>query len=241
MQDLEPLDLEEVKPRSNLVAKKKSSINPQKPIIKTTHSGINDYSPPKSRSQGYNDIAGATIAVHVIGGDIQAELLAEIESLHDYEAEHISFDSQLFSIETVRRFSRARAPTPIVLNHHVWDKFNAMKKANKPTVSNHVFLACYYTDDWISFEKASEAIDGIRATKFQAGVPSPPVVLLGISRDVVKSGAAKNVSQDEAVALASKYSASFIESKIVNRRFANTDSYLAITTAKPLTDGNEKA
>jgi len=116
-----------------------------------------------------------------------------------------------------------------------------LKKKKQTSVSSHVFLACYYTDDWISFEKASEAMDGLRKTKFASDILDPPIVLLGISRNVVKSGAAKDVSQDDAVSLANKFSASFIESTIENRKFVNKDVYFAITAAKPLSPGNEKA
>jgi len=86
------------------------------------------------------DVAGASIAVHVIGGDIQSELLKEIESLHDYEAEHIYFDSQLIVTEKFyRTFSRVKRAVQTDVNYHVWEKFNALKKKNK-----QVFLVTYF-------------------------------------------------------------------------------------------------
>jgi len=83
----------------------------------------------KPKSTLAADVAGASIAVHVIGGDIQSELLKEIESLHDYEAEHIYFDSQLIVTEKFyRTFSRVKRAVQTDVNYHVWEKFNALKK-----------------------------------------------------------------------------------------------------------------
>jgi len=180
----------------------------------------------------------------MIGSEsVYSELLQDVESLQDYESDKISFDSQLLVIEMRRTFSRSRPPNPIFINHHVWDNFYKTKMENTDAkISNHVFVASYYKDDWLSFEKAAEAIDTLRSTKFSTGVPSPPVILLGITRNVIHSGVAnKSVSSEDALTLASKYSAASVETAIENKRFANKDVYTAIAAARPLTDGNEKA
>jgi len=223
---------EDESPKSNVGIKKILTKLPEHDRTKVKNSDIS-----------YKENPVASIAVHVIGGNsIQAEVLEYVEPLQEYETEKISFDSHLQVIEIKRTFSRARPPTPILINQHVWDNFylNTKYQTGKK-VSNHVFLAGYYKDDWLSFERASEAIDSLRKTKFSPGVPSPPIVLLGISRNAITSTAGKSVSAEDATALANKYSAAFVESEIENKRFANKDVYTAITAARPLSDGDEKA
>jgi len=99
-------------------------------------------------------------------------------------------------------------------------------------------MACYYTDDWLSFESAANEIGNLRRTDF-GKIPNPPVVLVGIDRKVSTTN--RLVTVDDAAALSAQYSVAFAITTIENQKFSNADVYHIITAAQPLSLANEKA
>jgi len=198
-----------------------------------------------------------TILVHILPKKNAQYILQQINEFETVEdiydksiKEHIQFDT---TINRMDRIVNRLSPTywtesrdfvwPDFYNAGYGDGLALLNRKNRHGVWNHVFLACYFADDWLSLEEAVSSLENIASLCTK--VPFPPAALISIDRGVP---AAKPVKIEDAELVTAKFNIPLFETKIEtktsdieNKKFSNSDIYLYITSARPYSYGNMRA